>query len=287
MMMTRRSALAALAAAMPAAAWRAKSSKKLAGMRVGVPDWNLKQDGKIEAVALAAQLGFEGVEVTLGKPVDGKLPMSDGDLQKLYVEAARTAKIRIAGTCLNILHRDCLKKGKPAPDWIAAGIPITKTLAARVMLLPAFSNCTAGTEAEQDYTADLLKELAPDAERAGVTFGLENVLSAEANARILDRVKSRAVAVYYDVGNATNAGFDILKEIRWLGKQRICQVHLKDKGYLGEGKIDFRAVLDALAEIGFEGFANLETSSPSGVVDQDMRRNLAYVRKVLAEVRQA
>lgn len=286
MMITRRSALAALAAAVPAAAWRPGNPKKLAGMRLGVTDWNLKQDGKVEAVALAAQLGFEGVEVTLGKPADGKLPMSDAALQKRYVEAARAAKVRIAGTCLNILHRDCLKNGKPAPDWIAAGIPITKTLNARVMLLPAFSGCTAGTEREQDYTADVLKELAPDAERAGVILGLENVLSAEANARIIDRVKSRAVSVYYDVGNSTNAGFDILKEIRWLGKQRICQVHLKDKGYLGEGKIDFRAVLDALAEIRFEGFANLETSSPSGAVDQDMRRNLAYIQKVIAEVRQ-
>src|ERR1035441_9297067 len=34
--------------------------------------------------------------------------------------------------------------------------------------------------------------------------------------------------VYYDVGNCTQAGFDVVKEIRWLGKDRICQFHFKD-----------------------------------------------------------
>ncbi|HEX8984812.1 MAG TPA: TIM barrel protein, partial [Bryobacteraceae bacterium] len=112
---------------------------------------------------------------------------------------------------------------------------------------------------------------------------LEDTISAEDNARILDRVGSRAVRVYYDVGNSTNGGFDVVKEIRWLGKDRICQVHLKDRGYMGEGKIDFPAVMRALADIGYAGFANLETSSPSGSIDQDMKRNLAYIHKVMEE----
>ena len=48
------------------------------------------------------------------------------------------------------------------------------------------------------------------------------------------------VLVYYDVGNSTIAGFDPVKEIRWLGKDRICQFHLKDNPhFLGEGKIQF------------------------------------------------
>ena len=51
---------------------------------------------------------------------------------------------------------------------------------------------------------------------------------------------------------------------------------------MGEGKIDFPGVLKAIADIGFEGFANLETSSPSKDIEADMRRNLAYIRKLLA-----
>ena len=68
---------------------------------------------------------------------------------------------------------------------------------------------------------------------------------------------------YYDVGNSTKNGFDVVEEIRWLGGARICEVHLKDNPhYLGEGQIDFTAVIDALADIGFDGWAQLETDSP-------------------------
>jgi sugar phosphate isomerase/epimerase len=86
------------------------------------------------------------------------------------------------------------------------------------------------------------------------------------------------------VGNSTNNGFDVVKEIRWLGKARICQMHLKDNPhFLGEGKIDFAAVIAAMADIDFAGFANLETSCPSGSVENDMRRNLAYIRALVAK----
>ena len=51
--------------------------------------------------------------------------------------------------------------------------------------------------------------------------------------------------------------------------------------YLGEGKIDFKAVLQAIADIRFVGFANLETSAPSKSVEQDMRRNLQYIRALM------
>ena len=53
--------------------------------------------------------------------------------------------------------------------------------------------------------------------------------------RIMERAGSPAVKVYYDVGNSSAGGFDVVKEIRWLGAQRICQMHLKDNPhYLGE-----------------------------------------------------
>ena len=79
----------------------------------------------------------------------------------------------------------------------------------------------------------------------------------------MDRTKSSAVLTYYDVGNSTKNGFNVVEEIRWLGGGRICEVHLKDNPhYLGEGSIDFKAVIDALADIGFDGWAQLETDSP-------------------------
>ena len=102
-----------------------------------------------------------------------------------------------------------------------------------------------------------------------------------------DRARSKAVLTYYDVGNSNRNGFDVVKEIRWLGKDRICQIHLKDKTYIGEGPIDFPAVMKAITDIGYSGFANLETSAPSGSIEDDMRRNLKAVHQYLAQARKA
>jgi len=253
------------------------------GLKIGVTDWNLRQTGKIDAVALAASLGFDGVEVSLGrKPIDGKLPLDDAEIQAQYLAAAAQQKIALAGTCLDILHVNYLKSDKLGQKWIADGIPITLKLNARVMLLPMFGDGALTTAANKDYVGDVLRELGSEAERAEVILGLEDTISAEDNVRIMERSRSKAVKVYYDVGNSTNNGFDVVREIRWLGSQRIGQFHLKDNpGYMGEGKIDFPAVMQAIKDIGYSGFANLETSTPASV-EADMKRNLAFVRKLIA-----
>jgi len=83
------------------------------------------------------------------------------------------------------------------------------------------------------------------------------------------------------VGNSTYNHYDVPREIRMLGRERICQFHFKDRGYLGEGQVNFPAILSAINDIGFTGYANLETGSPSGNVEADTERNLAYLRRVM------
>jgi sugar phosphate isomerase/epimerase len=269
--------------------WLSAHGRGLDGLKIGVTDWNLRKAADPSAVALASSLGFEGVEVSLGrKAVDGKLPLDHPGLISTYREAFRTHKIPPAGTCLDVLHVNYLKNDDLGQKWISDGVRLTKELDAKVMLLPFFGRGALQTQTEKDYVGDVLRELAPEAEKAGITLGLENTISAKDNVRIMERARSNAVLVYYDVGNSTNNGFDIVPEIRWLGAERICQVHLKDNpNYLGEGSISFPAVLQALSGIGFKGFANLETSAPSKSIEADMRRNLAYIRRVLDQVRSA
>ncbi len=279
MAISRRTVLRAMGAAVvaPSAQGRARS------LKIGVTDWNLRLTGKLESVETAARLGFEGVQVSLGrKPIDGRLPLDDLALQQQFLTAAKIQKIALDGTCLDILHVNYLKNDKLGQKWVADSITVTKKLDARVILLPFFGKGALTTREEMDYVGDVLREIAPEAEKAGVILGLEDTISAEDNVRIMERTKSTAVLTYYDVGNSTEGGFDVIKEIRWLGRDRICQIHLKDNPhYLGEGKIDFPAVVEALDAIGFRGYANLETSCPSNSVDDDMIRNLHYIRRVV------
>lgn len=249
-------------------------------LKFGVTDWNLNLSGKTEAVALAASLGFAGVQISLGrKPGGDKLPLADEALQQQYLDELKKNRIAAAGTCLDILHTNYLKNDKLGQKWVADSIPITAKLNAKVVLLPFFGRGELKTHEEMDYVGDFLREIGPEASKSKVLLGLENTISAEDNVRILERAKSDSVKVYYDVGNSTGGGFDVVKEIAWLGAKRICQFHLKDNPhYLGEGKIDFPAVMRTIASLGFTGFANLETDSPSHSVPDDMKRNLAFVR---------
>ncbi|MBI3680427.1 MAG: sugar phosphate isomerase/epimerase [Acidobacteria bacterium] len=276
MSLTRRSFFTATGAAL---AVHAKSY----GFQFGVTDWNLRLTGNIEAVELAKRCGFPGVQVSLGrKSADNRLPLDDAGIQAQYLDASKKHGIKLCGTCLDILHVNYLKNDKLGQKWVMDSIPITRKLNAKVVLLPFFGKGALQTHEEMDYVGDFLRDAGREAEKQGILLGLEDTISAEDNVRIMERSRSKAVLTYYDVGNSNRGGFDLVKEIRWLGKKRICQMHLKDNpGYLGEGKIDFPGVLKAMRDIGFEGWAILETDSPSRNVEADMKRNLAYLHKTL------
>ena len=252
-------------------------------LRIGVTDWNLEKGADPDAVPLAARLGFDGVQVSFGrKIVDDRMPLDYPEILVRYLNLSRQYKIPIDGTCVDRLHDNGLKNDKLAIKWVHDSIRLTKALNSKVLLLPFFGQRALQTRDEMDYVGDVLRDLGPDADKAGVVLGLEDTISAEDNVRIMERSRSKSVLVYYDVGNSTKAGFDVVKEIRWLGKDRICQFHLKDNPhYLGEGSIQFPPIMQAIRDIGFTGYANLETDAHPNQVEADMRKNLEYIRKIM------
>ncbi len=279
---TRRHCLNALASAALATRQAFASREKL---RIGVTDWNLNLGADPQAVPLAAQLGFEGVQISFGrKLVDDKMPVDNPEVIARYLQLSKQYGIPIEGTCVDRLHDNGLKSDKLAPKWVVDSIRLTKELHTKVLLVPFFGRWALTNQAEMDYTGDALRDLAPEAEKAGVILGIEDTISAQDNWRMIERARSKNVLVYYDVGNSTEAGFDIIKEIRWLGKDRICQFHLKDNpNYLGEGKIEFGPVMHTIRDIGFSGYANLETDGHPQTLEADMRRNLMYIRRIMQQ----
>jgi sugar phosphate isomerase/epimerase len=253
-------------------------------LKVSVPDWMLGLTSNPEAVAMAQNLGFDGVEIALGKrPVNGHLAVDDDDTLTQYIDQWRTHQIGLVDVCLDILHVNCLMNDELARRWTVDGIRIANRLGVKVMLIPCAFQC--GPVGRQiDDLGDVLRELAPDAEKAGVTFGIEDFLAAEDNVRVMNRARSDAVKVFYDVGNSDEHGYDVVREIRRLGRERICMLHLKDgKNFLGEGRIDFPQVIRAIRDIGYQGYLSLETPIPNGPMADGMRRNLAYIRALLGD----
>jgi sugar phosphate isomerase/epimerase len=127
-----------------------------------------------------------------------------------------------------------------------------------------------------------LKRVAPSAEEAGVTLGIESWLNVDEHRRILDAVDSPAVKVYYDVANMHKMGYDIYREIRQLGCENICQFHCKENGFLlGKGNIDFGKVKEAIDEIGYRGWLIIESARPGGMtIEESYTKNQKFLRSV-------
>jgi L-ribulose-5-phosphate 3-epimerase len=257
---------------------------KVPGLRIGVTDWNLNMTGKVEAFELARKLGFQGVEISLGrKPVDGKLPLDNAELIAHYRAAVKRTKVQVSSVCLDTLHDHPLKTDSLGRKLLADAIPIAGKLKAPTMLLPTFGKNVPQGPAELDQFADMLKEFIPAAEKARVILCLEDSVTAEDNVRMFDRVGSKYLKSFYDIANVLSLNVDPVKEIRFLGKDRIGCIHLKDRGYLGSsGRLDFPSIFTALKDIGYTGWADLETNSPSKDLDADMKKNLGFVRSIVA-----
>src|SRR5262245_63893353 len=88
--------------------------------KVGVTDWNLRLGAKPDAVPLAAQLGFDGVQVSFGRRlVEDKLPVDNPELIDRYLALSAQHKMPIDGTCVDKLHDNGLKSDKLAVRWVA------------------------------------------------------------------------------------------------------------------------------------------------------------------------
>ncbi len=260
-------------------------AKPLDGLRIGIMDGIVGHPSQPEAVDAAADLGLAGVQVTLGKPgASGELPLSDPQLQSRFREAAKQRGIALPNTYLDVLHTDCLKDNSTAAlRWIKQGLTITKALGADILMLVFFNRCAIEQEPEQKAVIAPLREACRMAQDTGIVLGFENTISAKDNLAILEAVNSPALKIWYDIGNSTNIGhFNVPEEIRLLGRERICAFHIKDKGYLDAGAVPVRGALEAIRDIGFSGFAMLETSSPTGDRQADARRNLDILRQDLA-----
>ena len=114
---------------------------------------------------------------------------------------------------------------------------------------------------------DQLRRLAGEAEARGVAIGIENVLnrfllSPVETRDLIDRINSPYVGVYFDTGNVMPLGYP-QDWIDTLGG-RILRIHVKDYRLgdrdrqgggcpLGDGDVDWPAVVTALARVGYDG----------------------------------
>lgn len=254
------------------------------GYRLFACDWTLQKTCSPEAFALAAKIGLDGVQVDFGRLKEGVTtpPLFDEAQQDRILSAAAEHRVAIASLAMGVLNTVPYKSHAATEQWVLDSVRVMQRMRARVTLLAFFSQGDLVDDpAGVTEVIRRLRVLAPRAEAAGVVYGLESWLKAPELERILDAVNSPAIRVYYDVGNMQKVGEDIGAAIRRLGRERICEVHLKDYDDLyGKGSIDFPAVRTALDAAGYRGWLGIEgVKTPLGV-EASIRYDVDYLRPI-------
>jgi sugar phosphate isomerase/epimerase len=234
---------------------------------------------------VAKQCGIEGIEVGVGGAADTLKIAEAGELQK-QKELAAAAGVVISSLSMDLMNGNPVATEPRAVAWLGQCIAAAKTLGATGILVPFFgkAHLLQGSDwkkSDLESVIKRLKEVAPQAEAAGVTLGVECTLPSAKYLEILDKVGSKFVGAYYDVGNTTGAGYDVPAELRAL-KGRISMIHFKDgKNFLGEGKVKFDPIAAALRDIDYRGWIVLETSCPTKNGAADGKKNADFTRKLL------
>ena len=255
-------------------------------VRVGMTDWNLGQRGDITKVALAREIGLDGIQVSVQYPTDGKTPtVRDEKTQEAFRRAALDNGIQICSLAIGNPGKSRLPMHtNPAfAILLVEAVEIAHNLGTNNILLPILgdSHIDMANQAQVDGFVAMMKEVARYAEPYGVVVGLEDWISAEDNIKLLDAIGSDYVAVYYDAHNIVPRVKDIYVEPKMLGK-RINQIHVKNANMLLStpgGKIEWPRMSQEFYDIGYRGWYVLETGSPTKDIVADTRANIEYVKK--------
>ncbi len=250
------------------------------GFKIGGCDWSLRKRGEPAALDVAKQIGLDGVQIDFGT-VGDNMRLRTPEHQRAYREAMRRTGLVVSSMAICEMNDVPLKSDPRAAAWLDESIDVCHAMGLPLVMTASFGrgDLDMSHTAEIDHLVKVLRDAAPKAEKLAVIIGLENYLSAGDNRKIIDRVGSPNVKVYYDVGNSTDKGRDVAQEIRALGKL-ICEFHAKDGPHmLGKGRIDFRKVRRAMDDVEFSGWLQLEAAQPHGLVP-DYTADARYLRGI-------
>lgn len=284
-------------------------------IKKGINIWSFDPKlGLEDCFRLARDAGFAGIELALAAAGPVSLTTTDADLLAIR-RLAGQYQLEIPSLATGLYWQFSLTSNRPdireqARAIVRRQLHVGALLGAGCILVvpgtvgvdfrpedvvpdAAPGDFFAGSEIidyEEAYQRSLeaLRELAPAAERTGVTIGIENIwnkflLSPLEMRAFIDAVGSERVGVFFDVGNAVANGYPE-QWIRILG-QRICILHLKDyrraagnlSGFVDllAGDVDWPAVMRALAGSGYTGWANAEMCPTYRYAPSQMVRHAA------------
>jgi len=244
---------------------------------------SMKMVGDFGVFRLARRIdGLDGVELQVAQ---GDPNLWDLDAVRRYKAEAHRWGMHIPSLA-GVWGRGISILNSPVAGFqLSWAIRAAELLGASVVLVAFFRDKAPDMNDESSFgpVVELLRAAAPPARDAGVTLGLENSLSPAENKKLVDLVDEDNVKVYYDLFNVEfyrHTG-QAVPGVSLLGKERICQVHVKNGEALLEeaGPVDWRAAFAALNDIGYEGWYVLESRhSGREQLISSTEKNISFIR---------
>ncbi len=235
--------------------------------KVGVCEWALPLNGPF-SIALAAKAGFEGIQIgDLGGAGMG-FPMNNKYIQEGYLQAAADYHVEIQALHPYGLQREgtmlcplSTSQGQEGMLSVSKCIDACVDMKIPKLMLSSFFATLVRNDWDFDIFAQHLKYACELGREKGIQIVYESVLTVDRILKMID-VVGEDLKICYDTLNPIRWGTGNPRdEIRKLGKERIDHFHVKDapfdlKGYslIGQGRADFMGIVDAIHEIGYEGW---------------------------------
>ena len=259
--------------------------------RIAACDWMMLKRQKLGEFQLAKDIHADGIEMDMG-PL-GSRPQFDNKLrdphfQELFPRTADSLGIEVPSVAMSGFFAQSLLKRENYKELVQDCLNTMKHMKSQVAFLP-LGGCGKEWVTDPVLRAELIHRLhtiGEMAKREGKVIGIRTGLDAKENKRMLKEIHSDGIKIYYNLQDAVDSHRDVCKELKVLGKDRICQIHasLTDSVTLDKDpRINMSQVVKTLNQIGWRGWLVVERSRDASRV-RDVRynygTNINYLREV-------
>lgn len=261
--------------------------------QIGVCDWMVLKRQKLGEFKLAKELGCDGIEMDMGglgnrNSFDNK--MRDPKMVCLFKHTADSFGIKVGAVAMSGFYGQSFAK-KESWRWLIQDCLNTMdAMGAKVAFLPlggCGNNWTDSLQLRRQI-AWRLHEIGEMAKARGMVIGIDTPLDAEGNIKLLDEINSDGIKIFYKFQTAIENKRDIAKEIKTLGKDRICAIHASntDGVWLRNDKaVKMKKIKKALDKAGWSGWLFVERSRDVNQV-RNVKKNYGENVKYLKEIMQ-
>ncbi len=233
----------------------------------------------------AKEVGFNSIELLIKKENLKENPLMSSEGIKEIISLKKTHRIQTSS-----VHA-FYSKDTGYPDLFTEIVKQSAKIGAKVILVSFFKDSMLVTEGDKNFARTQLQKSIKTSEKLGLKIAIEAEMFAPELKNFVESFESKNVGIYYDIGNMVSLNANVSGEIRLLSKL-IFGVHIKDRmrnggetAPIGTGDTDFKAVLQNLKKVGYNGTYIIQGARKVGVGDVTLNKKyFEYIKNILEKI---